>query len=174
VVASPLDYSIGEMLSFVRRQYMVAKYYVPDWWLFAMAASTFTNVVWLGSLAVVGGSLIYGAPPVWIPLCGSAVLYLLGVCRGWLRQDLVGNYFPDWRERLRNAGRFDVWANPLARFVHWLGVLGSLFGRHISWRGVSYRVFPGGQIRIAGRDDEGPFQEPETATKESISYRKAS
>lgn len=191
VVASPLDYSMRQMYSFVRRQYLVAKCYVPDWWALAIAASTFTNLAWLGSLAVLGGSLLYGTPPVWIPACGCAVLYLLGVYRGSLRQDLVGTYFPDRRERLRKAGRFDVWANPLARFVHWLGVLGSLFGRQITWRGISYRVFPGGQIRIVGREDQpaaAPVEprvaerpaldeehqaEPETPTKKALSYRKA-
>ena len=173
VVASPLDYSMRQMYSFVRRQYLMARFYVPGWWALAIAASTFTNLVWLVSLAMLGGSLVYGSPPAWIPGCGCAALYLLGAYRGSLRQDLVGTYFPDRRERLRKAGRFDVWAGPLTRLVHWLGVLGSLFGRHVTWRGICYRVFRGGQIRIAGRDEEEHSHEAETPTKKFTSYRKA-
>lgn len=173
VVASPLDYSIGEMLSFVRRQYLMARFYVPGWWALAIAASTFTNLVWLGSLAVLGGSLVYGSPPAWIPGCGCVVLYLLGVYRGSLRQDLLDTYFPDRREGLRNVRRFDVWLSPLARLVHWLAVLGSLFGRHTTWRGIRYRVFRGGQIRIVGRDNQQHYRRPQTPTKKFTTYRKA-
>ena len=191
VVASPLDYSPNEMFSFIRRQYLMARFYVPDWWVFAIVVSTVTSLAWLGSLAALGWSLVYGTPPAWIPACGAAVLYLLGVSRGWLRQDLVGTYFPDRQEELRRAGRFDVWASPLARLVHWLGMLGSLLGRHVAWRGISYRVFPGGQARVAGRDgrlargpadgcvtarparDEEHYQEPATATRKLVPYRKA-
>lgn len=174
VVASPLDGSLRQMFSFVRRQYLVTRFYVADWWVFAIAASTFTSLAWLGSLAVLGWSLARGTPPVWISACGSALLYLLTVVRGRLRQDLVGTYFPDRREGLRPAGRFDVWANPLAKLVHWLGVLGSLFGRHISWRGITYRVFPGGQIRIAGREhDDDHRDQPHIPTRPLIPYRKA-
>jgi len=191
VVASPLDYSLREVFSFIRRQYLMARFYVPDWWAFAIVASTVTSLAWLGSLAVLGWSLVYGTPPAWIPACGAGVLYLLSAYRGWLRQDLVGTYFPDGDEELRRAGRFDVWASPLARLVHWLGMLGSLLGRQITWRGISYRVFAGGQTRVAGRDgrlargpadgcdaapparDEGHYQGPETATKKLVPYRKA-
>jgi cellulose synthase/poly-beta-1,6-N-acetylglucosamine synthase-like glycosyltransferase len=191
VVASPLDYSLSEMFCFVRRQYLMARFYVVDWWAFALAASTVTSLAWLGSLAVLGWSLVHGTPPAWIPACGAAVLYLLGVSRGSLRQDLVGTYFPDRQEELRRAGRFDVWASPLARLAHWLGILGSLLGQHMTWRGISYRVLPGGQARVAGRDgrlargpadgcvaalparDEEHRQEPETATRKLVPYRKA-
>ena len=173
VVASPLDYSMRAMFEFVRRQYLVTKFYVPDWWAFALATSTFTSLVWLGSLAVLARSLIYATPPVWIPAGGLAVLYLLGVCRVRLRQQLVGTYFPDRQERLQPAARFDVWANPLAKLAHWLGVLSSIFGRHIAWRGISYRVFPGGRIRIAGREEGEQLQQREIPPEEFIPYRKA-
>jgi ceramide glucosyltransferase len=159
VVASPLHYSLGEMFAFVRRQYLVTRSYVPGWWVFALAASTFTSLAWLGNLAALGWGLVYGTPPAWIPVGGCAVLYLLAVYRGSLRQDLVQTYFPDRQGELRKAARFDVWANPLARLAHWLGVLGSLFGRHITWRGIRYRVSPDGQIRITGHADQ-PARRP--------------
>jgi cellulose synthase/poly-beta-1,6-N-acetylglucosamine synthase-like glycosyltransferase len=191
VVASPLDCSLGQMLSFIRRQYLMARFYVPDWWAFALVASTVTSLVWLGNLALLAWSLVYGTPPAWIPACGAAVLYVLGVSRGRLRQDLVGTYFADRQEELRRAARFDVWAGPLARLVHWLGMLGSLLGRQVTWRGISYRVFSGGQTRLAGRDgrfareaadgcvaaqpapDEECSPDPATATKKLAAYRKA-
>jgi ceramide glucosyltransferase len=203
VVASPLDYSMGEMLSFVRRQYLLARFYVPDWWALAVSAAAFASLVWLSSLMVVVGGLWSGRPSAWAAACGCGVLYLLGVYRGWLRQDLVATYFPDWQARLRKARRFDVWANPLARLIHWLGVLSSVFGRHTTWRGIRYRVSPRGQVHVASRQDrpqrpsaqrrtacrstgqvpcptevkaaqdDGHDQKPQSPTKKLASYRVA-
>ncbi len=85
------------------------------------------------------------------------MLYLLSVQRRWVRQDLIGTYFPEKRQALRKARRFDVWAGPLAGLINWVGLLGSLFGRHITWRGVLYRVLAGGRIRLVSRED-GPVR----------------
>ncbi|OHB70409.1 MAG: hypothetical protein A2V70_16720 [Planctomycetes bacterium RBG_13_63_9] len=74
--------------------------------------------------------------------------------RGALRQNLIGIYFPDRRRELRAAARFDVWANPIANLVCWLGMLGSLFGRCIQWRGIRYRVALGGRVLAVQRDEE--------------------
>jgi ceramide glucosyltransferase len=175
VVASPLDCSLREMLSFVRRQYLVARFYIPDLWALAFLAGAVAQLSWLANLAVLGWSLIWGALPGWIPACGCALLYLLGAYRGWLRQDLVRTYFPDQQENLRKACWFDIWASPLAKLIHWLGLLSSPFGRHIGWRGISYRVFSGGGVRIVSRDGqaEEDDQQPEIPTRRLVRYRKA-
>jgi len=75
------------------------------------------------------------------------VLYLLGVSRGLIHRDLCRMYSPGRQRALLKARRFDIWAGPVVGLVHWLGVLGSMFGRHIRWRGISYRVFRSGQVR---------------------------
>ena len=82
VVASPLDISLGQAMSFIRRQYLVARLYTFDWWLFSFLAATFTNLIWLGNLAVLIWSLLTGSPSPWIPIAVSAVLYSVTVYRG--------------------------------------------------------------------------------------------
>ena len=52
VVASPIDNSFSEAISFVRRQYLLSRIYARDWWAFAALAVTFSNLVWLGNLGV--------------------------------------------------------------------------------------------------------------------------
>ena len=47
-----LDVSLGHAMSFIRRQYLVARLYTFDWWLFSLVAMTFRNAIWLGNLGV--------------------------------------------------------------------------------------------------------------------------
>ncbi len=154
VVASPLDCSMAEMFEFTRRQYVMGRYNVPGWWALGLASSTLSTVAWLGSLAALGWGLVSGSPLVWIPAGTCAVLYGLGVYRGLLRQDLIRTYFPQRQQALRKARRFDVWMGPVAGLANWLAVLGSLFGRHVTWRGIRYRLSAGGQAVTVSRDDE--------------------
>jgi ceramide glucosyltransferase len=153
VVASPLDCSLREMFSFIRRQYLVGRFYAPAWWAMALLATTLINSTWLVSLALFLWSLARGSAFAWVPggLCG--MLYVLSVFRGAVRQDLVDSYFGDRRGVLRSARRFDTWVNPLAGLVCWLGMLGSLVGRYIRWRGISYQVALGGEIGAVLRDE---------------------
>ena len=182
VVASPMNYSPREMLSFVRRQYLVGRFYTPGWWAFALAAATLTNLVWMGIIFLLAASLRWGTPPLWIPLGTLAVLYLLSVYRGRVRQDLIDTYFPEKASTLAAATRFDTWANPAAGLVHWLGMVGSLLGNSIGWRGIKYRMLSGGKIeRIERQDDSSDHtarsdqyeQSEEIAAKKQTWYRKA-
>ncbi|MGA2032442.1 MAG: glycosyltransferase [Thermoguttaceae bacterium] len=147
VVASPLQCSLGQMFSFIRRQYMVVRYYAPFWWLGTVLISTGKNIAWLATLVLLGCGACSGTPPLGIPLGFAIALYLLGVGHRWLVQDLLRSYFPERRHALLAAQRFDIWAGSLAGLLNCLGLLSSIFGRHIRWRGIRYRLSLGGQIR---------------------------
>ena len=168
VVASPLDMSLGHAMSFIRRQYLVARLYTFDWWLFSFLAASFANAIWLGNLGVLVLGLWKGSPSPWIPIAVSAVLYMMTVYRGSVRQDLVRTYFPHWEKASRRIRGFDIWANPLVEFAHWMGVASAALGRYVYWRGIRYCVVPGGQVRKIIRD--GAAQAPQ---EEQVFYRKA-
>ena len=159
VVASPLDFSLSETLSFIRRQYLIARHYARFWWLVAVLSSTLRNVVLLGTLVALGRGLLHGTPSPWIPAALGAVLYGLGAYRGWLMQDLARTYFPDRVASLRAFRRFAVWAAPVLAFVEWLVLLSTLMGRCVVWRGVCHRFLPCGRSVLVARD---PSQSPET------------
>jgi hypothetical protein len=154
VVASPLDVSLKEAMSFIRRQYLVARLYTFDWWLFSLIAATVSNALWLGNLGVFMRGLVHGSPSPWIPIAISTVLYLVMVYRGSLRQDLVKTYFPHWEKASRRIRGFDIWANPLVEFAHWMGVVSAGVGRQVYWRGIRYRMIPGGQLQAIIRPSE--------------------
>ena len=147
VVASSLDSSFTGALSFIRRQYVIARLYTFDWWLFSLVAAMFSNLIWIGNLGVLAISLATGSPSPWIPIAVSAMLYAITVYRGRLRQSLVKVYFPDWETASHAIQRFDIWANPLVELAHWIGVSSAAVGRSILWRGIRYRVVPGGAVQ---------------------------
>jgi len=186
VVGSPVDYSLADVFRFVRRQYLVGRNYAPDWWLFGLAATTLSALAWLGNLAAIAVSWAHGVLPLWLPLGVTAVLYALSVQRGWVRQSLIGERgresllqstiraVPEKDSRpLSAAVRFDIWANPLGALAGWLGVLGSLVGRRITWRGISYRMLPGGRISAVERRDAPAPPADDHKTHRPAAYRKA-
>jgi len=150
VVASPVDQPWRQTFAFLRRQYLVGRFYVPKWWALGLCGCTLTCLAWLGSLAAMLGSVLCNSPPWWLPLSACTALYLVGAFRGAVRQTLLRTYFPQQESALRQARRFDIWAGPLVTLVNWVAMLSSMFGRHIRWRGLVYRLFPGGQLRRLG------------------------
>jgi ceramide glucosyltransferase len=156
VVASPLDESLGRAMAFIRRQYLIARLYTFDWWLFSLVAATCSNLIWLGNLGILALSLVTGSPSPWIPIAVSGVLYAVTVYRGALRQNLVKTYFPHWERASRRIRAFDIWGNPLVELAHWIGVLSAAVGRQVRWRGICYRLASGGQVRRIVRPDAAP------------------
>ena len=68
-----------------------------------------------------------------------------------MRQSLVRSYFPALQSALAPARRFDAWFNPLAGLVHWAALIASVFGRHMVWRGIKYRLYYHGPVqRVSG------------------------
>jgi ceramide glucosyltransferase len=154
VVASPIDYSFPEAISFLRRQYVISRFYSRNWWAFAALAAAFNNFIWLGNLGAAAWGLLSGANWLWVPLAVIGLLYMLTVYRGKMRQDLADLYFPHLHKALRTAKRFDIWFQPIIGLIHGFIVWSAGFGRHVSWRGIRYRLSTDGKIDRAWRSDD--------------------
>ncbi|MGD0517505.1 MAG: glycosyltransferase [Thermoguttaceae bacterium] len=173
VVASPIDSSFSEAISFVRRQYQLSFYYARDWWAFAVLSTTFNNLVWLGNLGLLAWGFLSRANWAWIPAAVTSLLYLLTVYRGKMRQDLADLYFPHLHRVLRQAKRFDIWFQPVISLIHGIIVWSAGFGRHVSWRGISYRLTGDGKIKGAWRsNDSAVLPMPGVAADLTESQRK--
>jgi len=171
VVASPMDYSPREMWSFMRRQYLLGRLYTFDWWMLALASTTLGNLGWIVNTIALVMSLAFGSVPLWLPLVVYAMLYYPPIYRGVVRQSLIRTYFPDQERALRSARRFDIVAGPIVGLVNWLGVIGSLFGYRVTWRGISYLVSPTGKVRSVRHqhDPDAESNPPEPAVAHSVS-----
>jgi hypothetical protein len=182
MVASPLDNSARETFSFVRRQYLIAKHYVPAGWLSALFFVSLANLAMLGSLVAIVWAWRSGVMSPWVPASVCAALYLASAVRGAIRGDLARTYFPGLRNALRRSQRFDLWAGPLCGLIHWLALASSILGSRITWRGITYRIGLGGKIRSIRRHDPVVPIEPQPAgesvvrgptTRPLNAYRKA-
>ena len=154
VVAAPVEQSLGSMFSFLRRQYVIGKFYSPGWWLFAMAVAPLRHVAWLALLLVlVCGT---GITASWTAATVLATLYGLDIFRNWLMQDLAGVYFPERYAAMRVWRWFHVLGGPIVTAAHWFGLLSSAFGRQITWRRIRYQLAFGGGIVSQQHLDETP------------------
>jgi len=154
IVESPSRMTFAEMFRFVRRQYLIGRLYAPAWWAFAVAALTFANVALLLNVAALAAALLTGTPPVWLAAGMLAGLLAVHVFRGRLRRDLALLYFPDRAHAMQTALRWDTWGAPLVGLFNWLAMLAAAFGQHVAWRGIHYRLRPGGRVRALWRDEE--------------------
>jgi ceramide glucosyltransferase len=154
VVASPIDNSFSEAISFLRRQYQLSYFYARDWWAFALLSVTFSNLAWLVNLGMLACGLFTGAKWTWIPAAVTSLLYVLAVYRGKVRQDLADLFFPHLRRTLREAKRFDILFQPAIGLIHGIIVWTAGFGRQISWRGIGYRLATNGKIKASWRNTD--------------------
>jgi ceramide glucosyltransferase len=154
VVASPIDTTFRESASFIRRQYLLGKLYIRDWWLFAVLGFSVTNLLWLGNLIVLAWSLCSHVISPWFPAGLAAVLYLIRVYRGMVRQDLVDVYFPHLKKSLKGSRLFDILLSPVAGLFHWAAVVSTVVGRRVKWRGIGYGLSSNGKIKSIWRADE--------------------
>lgn len=153
MVTSPGDVTLKGLLGFVRRQYLMGRWYVPLGWTFALLMATFVNLTSLVSAGVFVAAAATGFMPAWIPASVCAALLVLSLFAGLLRQDVALSYFPLLHGRLREARRFEVWSGPLAAVVNWTGLLASVVGRRIRWRGIAYTVTRRGHVTAVDRQD---------------------
>jgi hypothetical protein len=153
MTASPIDITWRQMFEFVRRQYMVARFYSTTWWLLALGFCTLFQVAFWGALtATIIGAAI-GAAWYWASAIVCGVMYATYQVRAALRQDAAHAFLPCRSQASSTPEQFDIWFGPLAGLVNWVCLIGSLFGSRITWRKVTYAMRPGGQISIVGRAD---------------------
>jgi ceramide glucosyltransferase len=158
VVASPLNVSLAQMFSFLRRQYLIARFYAPRWWAFGLAILAVTQLASLALLGVLCYGGVTGAAWTWLPALMLIAEFALSVGRGALRQSLRRVYFPNDAGRTRVAAWFDVLLGPLACVVNLAGLTASAAGQRILWRGLYYRILRGGRVELQLPPGSAVFQ----------------
>jgi hypothetical protein len=151
VTLSPVDFTLGSVWEFMRRQYVIGRRYAAGWWKLAVAANSLAQaVLWIGLLAALLG---WGVPTAWrvLLLTNSLGLYGLHVFRGAVRQSLSRLYVPTATPQLTAARKVDVLLAPLMGLLNLAVLWSSAVGSRIRWRGIAYWISPGGRILLLGR-----------------------
>jgi ceramide glucosyltransferase len=146
ILPSPLDVDLRAMFSFVRRQLIIGRCYVPVHWYALLIGCGLMQAIFWGSLvgAIWGGA--NSAAWAWQPAAAVGLLYVLHFVRAQLRHAAAGYYLRDRQQELRDVRRFDIWLGPVAGALGWLGLLSSAFSRRIVWKNIAYEMRPGGAI----------------------------
>ncbi len=147
ILPSPLDVDLSGMFTFVRRQFTIGRCYTPVLWGSVLVMNCLSQVVFWSSLAAMVWGSCTAAEWTWTPASVVGLLYALHIVRAWLRQQASRHYLPNRQEELAAARQFDIWLGPLAGLACCLGLVGSAFGRRISWKGITYEMRWGGKIR---------------------------
>ncbi len=155
VAASPINLTWIEAFRFLRRQYLIGRLYANRLWLATLTASTIWQAALWGSLAAAVGGWLAGFGYAWLALVNFLGLYAVGSFRCYLRQDLGRPVLRQEGTADAAARRCDILLGPVFGAVHWIGMLSSCFGSRICWRGVRYRIAPGGRV-VAVRRSVGP------------------
>ena len=80
-------------------------------------------------------------------------VYVLGIARASLRQNMARRLFTNWRKQKR-ARRFDLFAWPITGLFAAIALVVSSIGNRISWSNIHYYVEPGGRTMVLGRNIE--------------------
>jgi len=164
MLASPLDNNWRQTAAFLRRQYVIARFYTPQWWLLAFVAASLPMLTFWGGLALLAAGWASGDARAWLPAVICLAFYASTVLRGLLRCELARLYLPEHQARLARAFRFDLWTGPLVLLANWLVMFSSLFGNRLKWRDIVYRIQRGGQVRIVRRHDASVISPSEPAS----------
>lgn len=160
IVASPLDHKMSQAWGFLRRQFVIGRFYAPFYWAGTLLGTTIMNVALFGGLAALALLTYRGSALALLP--ASTVLALVGThwARAWMREDMGRKRFPHLKRELAAARRWDLLAGPFFGLLNCLGMLSAAFSTRVTWRGLRYRIFPGGQIRLLNRELEQEAQPP--------------
>jgi hypothetical protein len=170
---SSVDFTWPQLWEFVRRQYVIARFYSPTWWYAALAACSLAQLGFWGSLTLTLVGIVTGA--AWaLPaavVCGTQ--YGVFMLRSALRQSAASTFAASASRQLRAACWFDVWCSPVAGLVNWLCLVASAFGNRITWRGISYTLKPGGKVAAIERDGTILKLTTIAAKPQAAAFRKA-
>ncbi len=147
ILPSPIDVDMRTMLAWVRRQFIIGRFYSPFLWATVATGQCFSQLVFWGSAAAAIVGLTSGATWTWQPAAVVGAMYGLQVFRGWLRQAASRIYLPNIQQALRSARLFDIWCGPVASAALCGALVGSAIGRCITWKNNVYEMSYGGQIR---------------------------
>ncbi len=148
LVPSPISFTWKSFFEFARRQYYQVRHYTPKLYAAAMVGTALYTAGWLSSIAVA----LSGYTAAWIPWI--IVNLFIDQPRAALRIRLAGRLFDSSHAQdIRKTRVLEHLATPLWMALHGLLAASALLMGHVSWSGVTYRVYDRQKIDILSRSD---------------------
>ncbi len=150
VCTSAVEFTWASLTEFLRRQLLISRRYAPFYWFASLVVTTVATVGFWGGLVAGIVAMAQGASWGYWAFGSSVGLYLMGVARAAIRQNIGRSNCPNWRG-YRRAKKFDLFAGPLTALVSNFMLLMSTLGNTVTWRGITYFVGRGGRVILVGR-----------------------
>lgn len=151
MAATLIDVNWREAVSFLRRQFVIGRCYLPLWWWATIPLMVLQPAVLFGGFLVAAWLAWRGVAFWYVPWFVSASLYGMSVLRARWRQAAWSSSVRASPIALRAAARFDRWAAPWSCLFAASVMLASAVGRSITWRGIHYHIGAAGRITLLGR-----------------------
>ena len=153
VCTTMVEFTWTSLTEFMRRQLLIGRRYSPMYWLGSLIIVVTSQIGFWGGL--IGGvfAVSAGYSIGYWALLSTAGLYLMGVARAVIRQNIGRGNNHSWRS-YRRARKFDMFFSPFTGLVTATMLLASIVGNKISWRGIKYFVGRGGRVLLVGREIE--------------------
>jgi ceramide glucosyltransferase len=153
LTASLEDCGFVELLEFTTRQMKITRVYAAHLWKAVLLSGLIFVPTFFGGLALVAARAALGLPYVWALLLLS-VIYVLGVCKAWLRWRAVNLVLAGHRDLLRRDAFAQLFLWPLATLLFLYNSLAAALSHRITWRGITYELRSPTETVIKGSQDE--------------------
>lgn len=138
------------LLEFTNRQIRITKLYRPQMWGIAFATH------FLYCLTILFGlylylSLLFASRPAFHIATLVVLPLLLASIRGAIRVIGVTEALPAARKQIMSQSWIYIVLTLIVPFLYLVNFISSLFGRRLTWRGITYELISTEQIQILGR-----------------------
>lgn len=138
---SPIDFNWRSLFSFARRQYIHVSEHRPLWYM-----GLLTPMIHLLSFGTCMALMAMGNLWMLVWICLGLTLNIL---RTRIRLAYLRERFPDGNAAtLQSVVRWSWWMDPIVNLAHFIFVVASLCGRHVTWAGIRYRILPGHRAEV--------------------------
>jgi ceramide glucosyltransferase len=152
LLASHVDSTFGEFLSWANRQIIITRVYAAPLWRLGLAAYVFYCGILILGLAV---AVLPGVDAVNRTLAVGLliVVLLLGAAKGYIRALVARESFPEETAVLGRYGSRYWQLTPLVPWIMLINFVVAAVARKIEWRGTRYHLISRDEVRVVGREN---------------------
>lgn len=147
---SPIDFTWRQAMNFIHRQLLQARYHAPGHFRWGAAALLLQAAAYLLVVGTLALDAIRGQLNE-LALAAGAALIAVNLLRAAVGHATWRQTFAAYESRLRPARQLEYLLSPLLSLLAAACVVRTCFDSTMDWRGLRYRLLPGGKIQFLGR-----------------------
>jgi len=147
---SPIDFTWPQAMNFIHRQLLQARYYAPGHFRWGAALLLLQATAYLAILAALLLGAVRGEVN-YLALVAGATLVAVNLLRAAMGHMTWQQNFTAFEDKIRPARHLEYLTSPLLALLAAMCIVRTCFDSTMVWRGLRYRLLPGGKIAFLGR-----------------------